>query len=191
MGSRCLSRSLFAGSALAAALLAPAQAGEPSARELIALAPILDSSDRACRSLDVGGYYGVENGPGPRLRFRALYRAPHHFSLLLTDAADGTPLVFCSDRKMLLYDAVGPTLYYSENASFTLELASTDAGIQLNYLCLLKSSKPHHIRVDFPSMLPGLPSEGQAAEGGAFEDRVVKCNSGQFKLIGRVPRLLR
>jgi len=183
MGSRCLSRSLLAAAALAAALLTPARAGEPSARELIALAPVLDSSDRACRSLDVGGYYGDDNDPGPRLRFRALYRAPHHFSLLLTDAADGTPLAFCSDRKMLVYDPVGPTLYYSENASFTLEMACTDGEIKVNWLCLLKSSRPHHIRVDLRSMLPGLPSEGQAADDGAFEDRVVKRNTRQFELI--------
>jgi hypothetical protein len=72
MGPGRQSRVPLAGVALVLALLAPARAGEPTARELIALAPRLDSSDRDCRSLDIGGWVGTDQALAPKIRFRAL-----------------------------------------------------------------------------------------------------------------------
>jgi hypothetical protein len=183
MGSRRLSGFPLTGAALAVALLAPARAGEPRARELIALAPVLDSSDGGCRSLDVGGWFGADAALAPKLRFRALYRAPNQFSLLVSDAADGTPLAFCSGRKMFVYDPVGPTVYYSEDANFTLEMACTNTELKFKFDYLLKGRRPHHILVDFRSVFSG---NGRAAGGGAFDDRVVKRTAKEFELIRNV-----
>src|SRR5260370_42492361 len=88
-----------------------------------------------------------------RLRFRALYRAPNRFALLVSDPADGTPLVFCSDRKMFLYDPVSPTLFYSENASFSLRLLSTKGNLSFSYTYLLYSSRNHDISLDLRSVV--------------------------------------
>ena len=87
MASRCLLRFLIAGTAFVATLLHTARAGEPSVRELIALAPVLDSADRGCRSLDIGGWLGGDKALAPKLRFRALFRAPNQFSLLINGRA--------------------------------------------------------------------------------------------------------
>jgi hypothetical protein len=69
---------------------------------------------------DVGGWSGGNEALAPKLRFHALYRAPNQCSLLISAAADGMPLTFCTGRKMFVCDLVGPTVYDSEEAGFTL-----------------------------------------------------------------------
>ncbi len=174
MGTRRLSRFPIAGATLVAALVATARAGEPSARELIALAPVIDSSDAGCRSLDVGGYLGGEKGTGPRLRFRALYQAPNQSSMLICDAVDGTPLAFCSGRKMLVYDPVGPTVYYSETAGFTLELTRTNTAFQFSYNFSLVTGSPHRILADFRSVIIGVRRAGPGGRGQRGQGRQTK-----------------
>ncbi len=70
MGSGRLSRFTLIGAALAVFLLFPARAQDPSSRELTALAPVLDSSDGGCRSLDIGGWVGADKALGMKLTFR-------------------------------------------------------------------------------------------------------------------------
>lgn len=178
MGSRRIS--LFLLSSVAVAVLARARAEEPSARELIALAPVLDSSDAGCRSLDVGGWLGYDGALAPKLSFRALYRAPNQFALLISDAADGTPLAFCSGRKIFVYDPVGPTVYYSEEAGFTLEITCTNTGVKFGLSSLLYDRSPQHILVDFRSV---LSFTGRGAVGAALADGVVKRNINEFEFI--------
>jgi hypothetical protein len=181
MGSRRLSRLSLTGVALTAALLATARAGEPTARELIALAPVLDSSDGRCHSLEIGGWYGSDETLAPKLRFRATYRAPNQFSLLIANAEDGTPLAFGAGRKMFLYDPVAPTVYYSEDACSSLEMACTETELKFRYDVLLKrDGKPDCIRVDFRAV---MSNHGGAGEGRGFEDRVVKRNSSKYRLL--------
>jgi hypothetical protein len=180
MGSRSVLVFALTSAIFAVAILAQAQAADPSARELIALSPILDSSDEAVRSLDVGGWFGCDEDLAPKLRFRALYRTPNQFSLLISDA-EGAPLAFCVGTKMFLYDPVGPTVYYSENASFTLQVACTLTGLKFKYNFLLNTKKPHRIFVDFRSVM--LLFQGQSQKRGDSEDRVVKRNASEFELI--------
>jgi hypothetical protein len=175
-----LSRLTLAGTALAVVLIAAARAEEPSSRELIALAPTLDSSDRDCQSLDFGGWFGADTALNRNLRFRALYRTPNQFSLFICDGVDGTPLAFCSGRKALFYDPVGPTVYYSENAGFHLAMAVLKNKLSFDFGLQLVGGPPDHFLVDFRSM---LSLTGQAAVSGPFEDRVVKRNTSQFELV--------
>ena len=65
------------------------------------------------------GTSGTKRVPGQYSGSARLYRAPNQSSMLICDAVDGTPLAFCSGRKMLVYDPVGPTVYYSEAAGFS------------------------------------------------------------------------
>ena len=180
MGSRCLSWFAFNSMIFAAVWLTPAKGGEPTARDLIALAPVLDSLDKGCQSLDVGGWLGSDEPLAPKMRFRTFYKAPNEFSLLISDTGDGTPLVLCSGKKMLVYDPVGPTVYYSENASFTLELRCTSTRLTFNYSFFIKDGKPHHILVDFRSVMSNF---GANAEGSGFGDSVAKRNANEFALI--------
>src|SRR5262249_50118052 len=46
------------------------------------------------------------------LMFRAIYRAPDKYALFINDGADGTPLLFASDRKMFIYDPIRPAILY-------------------------------------------------------------------------------
>jgi hypothetical protein len=167
--------------ALIAALPATARAGEPSARDLADLAPVLDSSDGRRRSLDVGGYFGEEKDPAaPRLKFRALYRAPDRSSFLISDAADGTPLIFCSGRKMFVYDPVGPVIFYSEDASFGVKFRRTADKLEFSYTFLLKrNNKENSISVDLRSVMTG---EWRDAEGGPSVDDIVATGGNTYRL---------
>jgi len=182
MGSRFLSLFPLAVSVTALALSGPARSEEPSPRELIALAPVLDSSGRACKSLEVGGWVGSDQAAAPKLTFHAFYRAPNQFSLLVSDAHDGTPLAYCSGKKMFVYDPVGPTLYYSEDAGFKLDLASNGVeSMKFNVDYQLVTQRPDHILVDLRSV---LSSKGWLVAGGpAARDMVVKRNVAEFRLI--------
>jgi hypothetical protein len=181
MGSGRLSLFPLVGAAFVMALLASAHADEPSARDLIELASVLDSADVGCWSLDVSGYIGSEkDATEPRLRFRALYRAPDRFSLLITDAADGTPLALCSGKKMLVYDPIGPTVYYSEAGGFILAATNTDNTFKFKCDYYFKYKKDDQILINLRSI---TSPERRDAEGWAFEDRVFKRNACEFKLI--------
>ena len=184
MGSRRISSFPLTNVAVAVVLLlAPARAGEPSARALIAIAPVLDSSDGNCQSLDVRGWLGSDAVLAPKLKFSTLYRAPNQFSLLISDAADGTPLAFCSGRKMFVYDPVGPTIYYSEDAGFALEMACTPTEVKFKLNYLLKSKSDQHILVDFRSV---LAFAGRDGEGPALVDEILKSNTSEFGFIRKV-----
>lgn len=174
------SRSALAVAALVAAILPSARAEEPSVRDLIALAPVLDSAEEGCRSLDIGGYIGDDKGPGPRLRFRALYRAPDRFSLLLSDPTDGTPLAFCSGRKIFVYDPVSPAVYYSENSGFRLEMnfKNENLNFQCNYL-LWSHDRPR-ILLDLRSVLAGISDVARATNETPVGD-VVKLGENKYK----------
>jgi hypothetical protein len=168
----------------------PVRAGEEATtRLLVALAPVLDSSDRSCRSLDIGGYtaagaMGSDKPPGGYLRFRVIYRAPDRFSLLLSDPEDGTPVAFGSGRKMLVYDPVDPAVYYSERGGIRLEMVGTGGQLRFNCTYLLCSSKPSRILLDFTSLL-SITSGQQGAAHVAFEEQVVRGKAGIFRLSRR------
>jgi hypothetical protein len=181
MRPRRLSRFPITCAVLFATLLAPAWAGEPSARDLAGLVPVIDSSNEVCRSIEIGGFIGDEKGPGPRMRFRALYRAPDRFSFLLSDSADGTPLVFCSGRKILVYDPVGPSVVYSEDGGFRVEMTGAREKIKFNYICLFKNSnKISSIFMDLNSL---MAYDGKATGAGAAGDSLAKIEGQKYALI--------
>jgi len=176
-----------AGAFLTAALVAPTRAAEPTVRALIDLAPVLDSSAAGCRSLDVGGWWYLgERVLASKVRFRALYRAPNEFSWLVSDPADGTPLAFCAGRKMLIYDPVGPTVYYSEGAACILEMGCTrsDFKFDLRYFPAPRGER-HRILVDLHSVL--LVGSEPAPEAGIPVDAVARRGPSKFELDRKFP----
>jgi hypothetical protein len=182
VNSRCLSQFALACGVLSSALLAAARAGEPTLHVLADLAPVLDSSNAGCQSLDIGGRNVVDATVSPTLRFRALYRAPRDFSLLISGATDDIPLAFCSGRKALAYDPVGSIVYYSENARFTLEVAAARERGNFGYhyyLILPRNKEPNGILVDLRSW---FSTSARAAESGLVQDKVVKRNASEFVL---------
>jgi hypothetical protein len=98
-----------------------ADAGEPSPADLIRLAPALQSTDPTIKSLEVVGSLKMKDAG--LVRFRALYKAPHYYSILMTDAIDQTPLVYLADRQLLFYDPIRSAVTYLKDCSqrFSLE----------------------------------------------------------------------
>ena len=83
------------------------EADEPTLADLMKLAPLIETSDEACRSLMIRGEH---NAKFLRLSFLVRYKAPDKFALWIADAEYGTPLVMQSDRRALMYDAIGGRL---------------------------------------------------------------------------------
>jgi hypothetical protein len=98
-----------------------ANAGEPSPADLIRLAPMLQSTDPTIKSLEIVGSMKLKDAG--LVRFRALYKAPHYYSILMTDALDQTPLVYLADRQLLFYDPIRSAVTYLKDCSqrFSLE----------------------------------------------------------------------
>jgi hypothetical protein len=100
--------------------ISPSMAGEPSPADLISLAPLLQSTDPQIRSLEVVGSLKLKEAGV--VRFRALYKAPDHYSILISDALDQTPLVYVADRQLLFYDPIRSAVTYLKDCSQRLSL---------------------------------------------------------------------
>ena len=177
---------LLAYATLTAAVASSGVAGEPSARELVALAPVIRSSDKNCKSIDISGFMNKEGITD--LKFRAVYRAPDRFALLLYDGLDGTPLLYCSDRNMFVYDPVGPSFLYSGYAGFQIDLLATVETFVFSIDGSVVRSKSSSISIDLQSILWGPGQNGlalmdQAVKDGVVRDEVVKRNEGSYKLV--------
>jgi hypothetical protein len=92
---------------------ASVMAEEQSASDLISLAPVISSSDKRYRSIEIEG--SLKERGGAHLTFRSIYRAPDQYALFIKDGADDTPLLIATDRKMLIYDPVRPVVLFSDN----------------------------------------------------------------------------
>ena len=110
-------RSLLLLAIVGLAAAPPATAGEPSAADLIKLAPTITSADPKVRSIEMAGTMRME---GLRVRFRAIYRAPDRYAILFADGSDGTPLVFIADRQMLVYDPIRPSVLFMKDGHFNM-----------------------------------------------------------------------
>lgn len=146
----------FVNIVIATAVFPLVKAGEPTARELVALAPVLHSADPACHNLVISGIVGGTEKTLPRWRFRACYKAPNQYSLLVSDPVDGTPMVFASGNKMLVYDPVDAIVYYSERASFSVDLICNENGIDFKVVYLLVSNKETQISINLRSFMKNM-----------------------------------
>ena len=93
-----------------------------SAQDLIRLAPVIDTTKSAYRSVRIEGVMSAGFG----LRFRALYRAPDQHALFIEDGRDGTPLLLVSGGAMIAYDPVRPEALFDEVDHATLSIKCKD-----------------------------------------------------------------
>ena len=163
---------------------APATAGEPSAADLIALAPLISSSDKAIRSIEIAGYHQAD---GKILRtFRALYRAPDRFAFVVRDGHDGTPLSIAVDRKMLVYDPVRPEMLVFSDASNYQVLKVENGKFEESWGCKFNKRESSHILLDLKSVFAEPPKIGTHAE-----ESVVKTGEKQYILSRKVDKVFR
>ena len=113
-------------------------------------------------------------------------QAPNQFSMLVSDPTDGTPIAFCSGRKVFIYDPVGPTVYYSEDAVFTINLTCTRTEFKFDFrYWTVPNGVRHRIFLDFPSVL--LMGSEPSAEGAAVLNAVATRGPNEFELIRTFP----
>jgi hypothetical protein len=149
----------------------PARAGDPSASDLIKLAPAISSTDRSYQSIAVSGSM---KGERIHLRFLAIYQAPDRHAFLITDGADGTPLILVAEHQMLIYDPVRPAVLRMKNARSQLMLRKVGNESKLNYTfgASSRESESSELTLDFRS----------TCEVPAVEERAVKDGEGRYRL---------
>lgn len=170
-------------SALASGFSAnPLVAREPTAAELIALAPVIRSSDEKVRSIEVAGYSRADGKI--LVTFRALYRAPDRFAMIVRDGQDGTPISIHVDKKVMVYDPVRPELLIRSHARGYRILRSVDGKYEDSWGSSWGSSnsvpQPSRIEIDLKSVFTDL-----SVDDAPLEETVTKEAEGVYVLTRR------
>jgi outer membrane lipoprotein-sorting protein len=154
--------SLLAAACLSAIALAfsvsPATAGTPSAADLIAMAPVIRSSDEEVRSIEVAGY-ARDHGKIIRT-FRALYRTPDRFVFIVRDGQDGIPISIAVDKKVLMYDPVRPEILVQPHASSYRTLKVEGGEYHDTWGFTTSGRKPCRIEIDLKSVFTAPSKDG-------------------------------
>jgi hypothetical protein len=145
-------------------------AEELSARQLIDRAPVIRSSDEGCRSIELCGY--VRAGESACLTFRAIYRAPNHFALLIRDGADETPLLLAAEGRMLLYDPLRSELLWKEDSNIHFSIAKEGDDLKIHLDVTTDKDRPSNVLVDVKSLVAGP----------FMNDRVVQIGERMYHL---------
>ena len=154
-----------------------ATAGEPTARDLVALAPTISSADAGVRSIEIAGY---DQADGRMIRsFRALYKAPDKFLFVLRDGPEGTPIAFAVGKQMFLYDPVKPRVLVFPHASNYRVLQHLPGGeYEDNWGAKLSGREPDRLVLDLKSVFAA-----EVKDGATFRESVAKEGEGRYVLV--------
>jgi hypothetical protein len=162
-----------------AAIGAAAEPETRSAADLIALAPVIRSSDERCRSIDVAGTF--RDGGPLILKFRAIYRAPDRHALILSDGADDTPLLWASGDRMIIYDPVRPVVLYHSGNRTDFQIWQEGDDFKLVAGFEAARNGPSRILFDVGSLFTGGVQGDEAVAVGPGEYRLTRTSSkGNF-----------
>jgi hypothetical protein len=145
------------------------KAADPSAEELIRLAPTLKSGDGKYSSIEISGY--VDGESFMRFDFHVRHRAPDRYALYLADGSDNTPVIYFDNGKLLMYNAVEGAVLYLSNASFNYTFCFEEAKFSHRF-AVSRSDEPCSILFDVKSL---YDREG-------MEDTVTRADDGMFRL---------
>jgi hypothetical protein len=149
-----------------------ATADEPSPRQLIELAPVISSSDKNYRSIELGGYLRQKGVSG--LTFRASYRAPDHYAVLIKDKADGTPLFFAMDRQMFLYDPVRSIVLWNADSNVRFSLVQEGDALKIHLGATTDRDEPSNVLLEVKSLLASPFINEKVVELGAKKYRLTR-----------------
>lgn len=155
---------LFLSSSLAKAL-----GDDPSAEQLIKLAPTIESRDGRYRNIEISGF--MDGGDSVSVSFRVRRHGSDNFALYIADNSDGTPLVVFNNKRLFVYDATVGGLLYLSNANFQYIFHFAD-GAFIHKLLFGRSNEPCQILVDLKSLYD-RESRG---------DVVARVDGGKFRL---------
>jgi hypothetical protein len=164
---------LLAAACLAAS--APVIASEPTADDLIKLAPVLDSSDPKCRSIEFSGC--MKGGDGVLLKFRSTYLAPGQHALFFSDGFDDTPILLVADRKIMFYDPVIPAILLSDNISLITSVKAEGEKLKLDWDFQKSKAKTERIKTDL------LRVDLKSILDGDTDREVIKTGENNYRLI--------
>jgi hypothetical protein len=145
--------------------------GVPTVHDLMKKVPVLRSADEKCRSLEV--IIRMKEPGEMDLKIRMIYRAPGQSAMLVCDGSDGTPLIYVVDRKMLLYDPVGPAVYRS-NALRSFLLMQTERGRESLIFGMTNDPKRGSIDFDIKSLLSEPATSEEVVSTGGTTYRVTR-----------------
>lgn len=161
-----------------ALLVRPSMAGEPTADDLIGLAPFIRSDDKANRTIEVAGH--VRHEGRLSYTFRALYKAPDRFAFVTFGAYDGIPAYFVAGREMFSYEPVHPELVVFHDVAGYFVLGVEDKKDELSLGVRFVGHKPEKIALDLKAFFLPRPWEKHPTEA-----RVVETGDRQYTLIRR------
>jgi hypothetical protein len=147
-----------------------AAAREPSPKELIDMAQVISSSDATYRSIVFGGY--LRQKGSACITFRAIYRAPDHYAVLIKDKADGTPLFFAADRQMFLYEPVRSVLLWNADNNVRFSLLQKAGALRIHLGVTSDKNQPSNVLLDVKSLLAGP----------FMNDKVVQISGKKYRL---------
>ncbi len=170
MRLRCLSLLTLACSQFSPMVAIPAKAAEPTAAELIGLAPVIESSNGRNRSIQLGGHIWLSKQTS--LKFRASYRAPDEHALLISDGKDNTPLFLVSEHQGIQYDPIKNLVYYNKPIYETFSMIQSGDKLKMGFGWEKESEKAIGLSMDVRSFFSGQ-SKG---------DEVVKTGDRRYRL---------
>ena len=136
-------------------------AGQPSPEELSDLAPIFGGLIQDYQSYEVVGSQKMDGVT--RMKFCVLFCAPDRYSCLLSDASDGTPIMFIINKDMLVFDPVEGNAILSSNSNPKIIVRNTGNDLFFYYGF---SPKQREILIDLKSIFGAKFAERQVSRLG-------------------------
>jgi hypothetical protein len=168
-----------------AMIASPARAGEPSASDLIALAPVIRSSEERYRSIELAGYFKDKDGVAV-MKFRAIYRSPNRHALIISDGSDGTPLLFASNNSMIVYDPVRPVVLDAADTRTNFSIWQEGDRFWLTWEWSSGEEKPNSILLDVRSMFTGRSKRNDVVKIGDGKYRLTNTSERGSRLISHI-----
>lgn len=144
----------------------PTNGADPTAEELIRLAPTVKSGDPKYSKVEISTY--VDGGDRMQQVFRVQYRSPDRYSLCIADGRDNTPIIYVSDNQLLMYCAVDGLVLYLSNVSFSYAFRLEGGEFSQSYR--IRPGGASSVLFDVKSLYDreGIGDVVARAEGGAF-----------------------
>ncbi len=151
-----------------------------SAQQLIELAPVITETNPQYRSIEISGSFRLARDAD--MGFRLLYRAPNRYVLACFSSHDGVPFMYISQKKLLIYEPVTPTVTLHKTGPVVFHFSGEGKG--LTFACgslendaqeaePAKDGDPHQrVLLDLKSLF-----------GGEFvSSDAVKLSNGRYRL---------
>ena len=136
-----MSLAIFSWVSCPASLIA-AEPLNPKILKLIEQLPEISSDQQELKTILVEGFWvqPLITGQGFRINFRFEYTAPDQYSVLMSDALDGSPISYAAKNKILIFMTDQGKILYGENTFAAFELYSQNGTNFANIISTVSAS---------------------------------------------------